>query len=124
MMCTILLAYVMMTICILIWYTILLIHEMIIIKYCVAIVIVFLMGYHIIFVLYFLGVTMKCYYWMFIHLIIIIRGFKSHRLFIFSNFSWLVMCLGFIGSLLTGLTHSLYIGHWQHIKIRAHSCSG
>ena len=101
MMCTILLVYVMVTICILIQYNILLIHETIIIKYCDAIVIVFLIGYHIFFVLYFLGVTVKRYYWMFIHLIFIFRGFKPHRLFIFSNFSWLVMCLGFIGSLLT-----------------------
>ena len=43
------------------------------------------------FVLYFLGVTMKWYYWMFIHLIIIFRGFSPHRLIIFSNFSWLVI---------------------------------
>ena len=47
MMCTILLVYAMMTIRILIWYNILLIHEMIIIKYRDAIVIVLLIGYHI-----------------------------------------------------------------------------
>ena len=59
MMCTILLVYVMVTIHKLIWYNILLIHEMIIIKYHDAIVIVFLIGYHICFVLYFLGVAIK-----------------------------------------------------------------
>ena len=59
MTCTILLVYVMVTILILIWYNILLIQEMIIIKYCDAIVIVFLIGYRTFFVLYFLGVTMK-----------------------------------------------------------------
>ena len=123
MMCIILLAYVIVTVCILIWYIILLIHEMIMIKYCNAIVIVFLIGYNI-FVLYFLGVTMKHYHWMFIHIIIIFKGFKPHRLLIFSNFSLLVMWLGFIWSLLSWLTHSLYIGHWQDIKIRAHYCSG
>ena len=47
MICTILLVYVMVTIRILIWYNILLIHETIIIKYHDAIVIVFLIGYHI-----------------------------------------------------------------------------
>ena len=49
-----------MTICILlIGYKISLIHETIMIKYRDAIVIVFLIGYHIFFVFYFLGVTMK-----------------------------------------------------------------
>ena len=44
---TILLVYVLMTICILLPYNILLTHMMIIIKYCNVIVIVFLIGYHI-----------------------------------------------------------------------------
>ena len=47
MMCTILLVYVVMTTHKLIQYNILLIHETIIIKYCDAIVKVFLIGYHI-----------------------------------------------------------------------------
>ena len=57
MMCTILLVYVMVTIHKLIWYNILLIHEMIIIKYHDAIVLVFLIGYHI-----FCTLLPGCYY--------------------------------------------------------------
>ena len=59
MMCTILLVYVMVTICILIQYNILLIHEMIMIKYHDAIVIVFLIGHHI-----FCTLLPGCYYEM------------------------------------------------------------
>ena len=87
----ILLVYVPVTIHILLQYNILLIHMMIVIKYCNVIVIVLFIGYRI-FVLYFLSVTMKQYYWMFFHLIIIFRGFSPHRLSIFSNLTWLVMC--------------------------------
>ena len=84
--------------------------------YCVSYFLYFLVvtvrGYHWIYThminIYFLSVTMKSYHWMFFHLIIIFKGFSPHRLFIFSNFSWLVMCLGFIVSLLTWLTYSLY----------------
>ena len=57
MMCTILLVYVVVTTHKLIWYNILLIHEMIIIKYHDAIVIVFLIGYHI-----FCTLLPGCYY--------------------------------------------------------------
>ena len=57
MMCTILLVYVVVTTHKLIWYNILLIHEAIIIKYCDAIVIVFLIGYHI-----FCTLLPGCYY--------------------------------------------------------------
>ena len=84
-MCTILLVYVMVTIRILIQYDISLIHEMIIIKDHDAIVIVFLIGYHFFFCTLLPGCYYEPYYWMFIHLIIIFRGFKPHRLLIFSN---------------------------------------
>ena len=57
MTCIILSAYIIVTICILIWYTILLIHEIIMIKYHNAIVIVFLIGYHI-----FCTLLHGCYY--------------------------------------------------------------
>ena len=57
MMCIILLAYVIVTIHILIQYIILLMHEMIMIKYHNAIVIVFLIGYHI-----FCTLLPGCYY--------------------------------------------------------------
>ena len=59
MMCKILLVYVIVTIHILIQYIILLIHEMIMIKYRDAIVIVFLIGYHI-----FCTLLCGCYYEM------------------------------------------------------------
>ena len=57
MMCTILLVYV--TICILIWYIVLLIYEVIMIGYRDAILIVFLIGYHI-----FCTLLPGCYYEM------------------------------------------------------------
>ena len=57
MTCIRLLAYIFVTIHILIWYIILLTHEMITIKYHNAIVIVFLIGYHI-----FCTLLPECYY--------------------------------------------------------------
>ena len=44
-----------------------------------------------------------------------IHNDHAHRLFNFGISSWLVMWLGFIGSLLTSPTYTLYIGQWYHI---------
>ena len=116
--------YIIMVIQMVIWYNITLMHGMVMIKYCNIIIIIFLIDYYIFGFFTSWVLLWSNSHWMFFHLIIIFRGFSPHRLFIFSNFSWLVMCLGFIGSLLTWLTHSLCLGHWDHIKVRARCCSG
>ena len=72
----------------------------IVVKLYDAIVIKYSIGSYI-FSLYFLVVTVVEYHWIFSHIINIFIKLKPHRPSNFSILSWLVMWLGFIGSLPT-----------------------